>query len=423
MRSSFKGFYGASEDTIGRVYTSEDTTFIFDANILLTLYRCEEETRNRFFDVWEKIQNKCWFPYHVCLEYQRNRLKVIYDSQSDLEGIISTIDESLTKLKKEIMSGGSAVTISRYTILRADLDELFTTLIKTATEFSKNHILTRKENINFLESHDVIRDKIDALVEGRIGPAPTDQKDIENLNAEGKIRYEFKIGPGYEDIKKNDEKYSYSGIKYSSIYGDFYVWSQMLEYVDKNKGKNIVYVTNDVKSDFFYKVGGKIRGPNESLVTEMKGKGAAEFLLHNIHTFLHHANTHLNAKMDESTIDELSNASVTDISYTPSQIVNSDLHEHLATTSLNKMRIATIVQAMGRKHEDLLSELKEITEKEYNNISLSESLKLIDRKEVIEKEITHIESQLSTLIEVLEGDSSKFSVGDVWRKYFSKAIL
>ncbi|MCZ6132160.1 PIN-like domain-containing protein [Cronobacter sakazakii] len=423
MRGSFKGFYGASEDTIGKVYTSEDTTFIFDANILLTLYRCEEETRNRFFDVWEKIQNKCWFPYHVCLEYQRNRLKVIHDSQSDLEGITSTIDESLTKLKKEIMSGGSAVTISRYTILRADLDELFTTLIKTATDFSKNHILTRKENINFLESHDVIRDKIDALVEGRIGPAPTDQKDIEKLNAEGKIRYEFKIGPGYEDIKKNDEKYSYNGIRYSSIYGDFYVWSQILEYVDQNKGKNIVYVTNDVKSDFFYKVGGKIRGPNESLVTEMKGKGAAEFLLHNIHAFLHHANTHLNAKMDESTIDELSNASVTDISYTPSQIVNSDFHEHLAKTSINKMRLANIFRALGRKHEDLLSELKEITEKEYDGISVLENLKLIDKKEELEKQITQIENQLSIVIKELEGDPPKYSPGNIWRQYYSKDIV
>ncbi|KJL90137.1 hypothetical protein SS11_02600 [Klebsiella aerogenes] len=41
----------------------------------------------------------------------------------------------------------------------------------------------------------------------------------------------------------------------------------------------------------------------------MKKNGAAEFLLQNIDTFLHHANAHLGAGVEESVINELTNAS------------------------------------------------------------------------------------------------------------------
>ncbi|TCL46831.1 hypothetical protein EDC47_1121 [Raoultella planticola] len=100
MRNSFSGFYGISEDSIGTVFTSDNTIFIFDANILLTLYRCEEETRNRFFEIWGNIKEKCWFPHQVCLEYQRNRLKVVKDSRDALDKIPKKINNSISELRK-----------------------------------------------------------------------------------------------------------------------------------------------------------------------------------------------------------------------------------------------------------------------------------------------------------------------------------
>ncbi|MDI9279995.1 PIN-like domain-containing protein [Pantoea sp. EABMAA-21] len=90
---------------------------------------------------------------------------------------------------------------------------------------------------------------------------------------------------------------------------DLYVWKQILSFIKTAPGKNIVYVTNDAKSDFFYKIDGKVRGPNESLVSEAKDNGASEFILQNLNTFLHHANNHLHADVNEDAISELTNAS------------------------------------------------------------------------------------------------------------------
>ncbi|WP_182058204.1 PIN-like domain-containing protein [Pantoea sp. ME81] len=310
MRSSFSGFYGVSEETIANVFTSADTIFVFDANILLTLYRCEEDTRNRFFEIWEKIKDKCWFPHQVCLEYQRNRLKAVSDSREALGKIPSKINSSMAALRKEIFGNDFSSTIARYSNLRGELEELLLSLEKTADEFSKSHIEPRRKNIDFINNHDVIRDKIDELTDGKIGPAPADQNTVDALNKSGKTRYQYKIGPGYDDEKAKENKfYAYNGLNYDAQYGDYYVWSQVLDHVGSNPQRAVIYVTNDAKSDFFYKIDGQTRGPNESLITEMKNKGASEFLLQNIDTFLHHANNHLHANIGESAIDELASAS------------------------------------------------------------------------------------------------------------------
>ena len=311
MRNSFSGFYGISEDSIGTIFTSGNTIFIFDANILLTLYRCEEETRNRFFEIWENIKEQCWFPHQVCLEYQRNRLKVVKDSRDALEKIPKKIKASINELKTQVFDGEHNQTISRYSDLKGELNTIFSQIENIVSEFSENHIDVRKGNIDFLKNHDVIRDKIDNLTEGRIGSAPSEQKVIDDLNKSGKTRYKYKVGPGFDDsTDKKESFYSFDGINYDAEYGDYYVWSQILEYVGSKPGRNVVYVSNDAKSDFYYKIEGKIRGPNESLRTEIKKHGAAEFLLQNVDTFLHHANNHLNARIDEAVITELTNASV-----------------------------------------------------------------------------------------------------------------
>ncbi|ELY3740545.1 hypothetical protein SMX82_003969 [Cronobacter sakazakii] len=408
MRSSFKGFYGASEDSIGNVYTSEDTTFIFDANILLTLYRCEEDTRNRFFDIWENIKDKCWLPHHVCLEYQRNRLKTVSDSQVALGKIARKIDSSLELLKKEIKEGEYAGTISRYSNLRGEIDDLLEKIESAVSAFEESHILTRQANIDFLDKHDVIRDKIDRLTEGRIGSAPTEQTIIDELNKKGKVRYEYKVGPGYADAnEKRDDKYSFDGINYLGMYGDFYVWSQILEYVQNNKDKNIIYVTNDAKLDFFYKVAGMTRGPNESLKTEIMKAGAKNFLLQNIDSFLHHANSHLNARVDESSINELSNASV-DLATLNSKI---KWKTKVLSTFLNSMSGEfgiTLTPGVIKKYIDerggILDEIYLIDQKMEETQSVTETLDLLAKKGELEATLKKYDDALKALQNGLSED-------------------
>ncbi|BDI53750.1 MULTISPECIES: PIN-like domain-containing protein [unclassified Escherichia] len=406
MRNSFSGFYGISEDSIGTVFTSENTIFIFDANILLTLYRCEEETRNRFFEIWENIKERCWFPHQVCLEYQRNRLKVVKDSRDALEKIPKKIKASINELKKQVFDGEHNQTISRYSNLKGEIDILFTQIENIVNEFSENHIDARKCNIDFLKKHDVIRDQIDELTEGRIGSAPQEQSVIDALNKSGKIRYKYKIGPGFEDsVDKQSSFYSFDGINYDAEYGDYYVWSQILEYVSGKPGSNVVYVSNDAKSDFYYKIEGKIRGPNESLRSEIKKHGAAEFLLQNVDTFLHHAKNHLNARIDENVITELTNASETNVVDSLSiKYIKKRASTYLSETNrlnIDGMESVEQIYPVYSNYQEILNgynvELESISNVPLEELDRLQGAELMERRKHLKIKISNIKKLLDSL--------------------------
>ena len=149
MRNNFDGFYGINEGTVANIFTSNETVFIFDTNILLTLYRCEEETRNQFFTIWRKVKEQCWFPYHVCLEYQRNRLGVVKGSRDSLSSIHKKINSTIVSLQNELNDGTYSKTISRYSNLHGELDELFEKINNLVSEFGSNSINTRNDKIDF----------------------------------------------------------------------------------------------------------------------------------------------------------------------------------------------------------------------------------------------------------------------------------
>ena len=422
MRNQFSGFYGISEDAVGQVFTSEDTIFIFDTNILLTLYRCEEETRNQFFEIWGNIKEQCWFPHQVCLEYQRNRLKVVSDSRGDLGKIPKKMNSAIDELKTTIFGTDFNKTISRYSNLKGEIETVFSSLENMINTFSQNHIEPRKENIDFIQKHDVIRDDIDRLTEGRIGPAPMDQQDIDKLNKLGKIRYDHKVGPGYEDLAdKKDKFYSYNGINYHGLYGDFYVWNQVLDYVESNHGKNIVYVTNDAKSDFFFKIDGKIRGPNESLITEIKSKGATEFLLQNIDTFLHHANTYLNADVNESVIKELTNASN---GKTKNHKIASGLNEYEALEfrrnlisflddEPSKDMLYELYGDILDKINSITVEINELSSTDINTISLTKRNMLLSKKKSMMDAISIYRDLLAQLSNKISFEQEKEAIAQL----------
>lgn len=310
MKQQFAGFYGPSEQEIDSAYKDKNTLFIFDTNILLSLYRCEESTRLQFLEVWKNLKDQVWIPFNVCLEYQRNRLGVINSSRNSLKSISKALNNGIDNLFQEFEKTNTIIeTLSRYSNLRSELGELKDTLLKNISEFTLKSMESRRQNINFINSHDEIRDLIDELTTGCIGEEP-DQKFIDEVNKEGATRYKYLTGPGFADAKnKQNERFSFNGINFDAQFGDLYIWKQIVQKAKDPQYKNIIYVTNDEKEDFVYKINGKIRGPSESLVTEIKKEASIDiFLLNQIHSFLHHAVKSLNAKIDEPSITELSSA-------------------------------------------------------------------------------------------------------------------
>lgn len=312
MKDLFSGFYGTSEAETKTLWNNRKSVFVFDTNALLLLYRCERETREAFFSQWEKIRDRVFLPYHVCLEYQRNRLTAIKDHVLELKNAGIHIAQRVGDASNlSQFDDKQATTIRRYESLRGKVTELSDLLKSTVDEFVKDQIDSRIREADFLTNHDTVRDRISELAASRIGIAPT-QEIISRLESEGEERFKKQIPPGFEDAKtKGDQVFNYSGITYKRKYGDWFIWNEILSYTSENKPAAVIFVTNENKKDWLFETGGQTRGPLESLKTEVSDKGeGTHFLLYSSASFLFAANNHLKGKITSSkVIKELERAS------------------------------------------------------------------------------------------------------------------
>lgn len=411
MKDKFGGFYGPTEVDVDAAYKDSRTIIVFDTNILLSLYRCEESTRTQFLEVWRNLKDQVWIPFHVCLEYQRNRLTVIQGARSSLKNIDKALREKLDKIFNEF----SVDTLSRYSNLKNELGELKEELFEVVTRFSKGKLEIRRSSIDYINSHDELRDLIDELTEGRIGDEPT-QKEIDEINKDGQQRYKYLVGPGFADAKgKQNDRFAYNNINYDAQYSDLYVWRQIIDEIKGKQIKKVIYVTNDEKEDFYYKVNGKTRGPSESLVTEMKKDAGVDiFLLHKIDSFLHHAVKSLNAKIDEPSISELASAAGgTHIhigSLVTSPIVGA-VYSAMKQIFIDGGKNDSSFIDLIKEHDMIKLELQEFKEKEsfYNAMLTDENLDLDERKNILKKvgEFKAAQSFLSSKLEIINDEISK----------------
>lgn len=313
MKNLFGGFYGASEDETKAFWTSPDSVFVYDTNALLLLYRCERETREAFFSQWEKIRERVWLPYHVCLEYQRNRLTAIKDHVKELRNAGAHISSRVqTAADISDFDAKYAATIRRYDSLRGKVSELANELQGIVDKFVQEQIETRISEADFLTNHDTVRDRISDLIGERIGNPPN-EAEIKTLQELGEVRFAKQIPPGFEDAKtKKDDTFTFNRITYQRKFGDWFIWHEILTYASEKKPGALIFVTNDNKKDWLFETGGLIRGPLESLKTELAEKGeGTHFLLYSSASFLNAANAFLEGQATSpEIIKELERATV-----------------------------------------------------------------------------------------------------------------
>lgn len=199
MREKFKGFYDITADVEKDIFQSNKTLFVLDTNCFLNLYRCEEETKNDFIAVVNNIKDRLWFPFQVCLEYQRNRLGVISSSLNSLDKIKKEL--KLTTDKINNYCSGAENIKRKYHNLHAELCELKESIDTQIDSFINKNIESRKDKSDFITNSDSIRKWIDSISENKISNAFTQEK-INEINEDGDVRYKNKIGPGWKDGKK-----------------------------------------------------------------------------------------------------------------------------------------------------------------------------------------------------------------------------
>lgn len=302
MRSLFDQYYKYSDSELKDIW--KDAVFFIDANVLLNLYRYPKETSDDLLKIFKKIRKKLWIPFQAALEYQESRRSVIYEQVERFSEVKSVFEETVINLENKLLElqldkRHSSIEPSEFVEETRSLFESFGDRLDDL-ELSQS----KKYDNNDL------RDQIDAITEGRITKLPESQVQLDEIFEDGEKRYKNEIPPGFRDANKSknniDLIYEYKGLKIKRKFGDLLVWNQTIEKVNELKIKEVIFITDDTKEDWWWKKGGKTYGPHKSLIEEIKKKSTVErFWMYNSLGFVKNAEKYLGTKIKENTLDSV----------------------------------------------------------------------------------------------------------------------
>ncbi|MCY9339740.1 PIN domain-containing protein [Bacillus haynesii] len=235
---------GISDASVNIAKLIEDNyVIVCDTNVYLGLYRFSPDFANFALDCLRKIQAHIMIPYTVKIEYDKHyqalfkrRQGKIYNS---IEDTMNLIEKQQNKLKNSC-----ATLITRQfpgaDELQDKIDEKYDELKTMLTDyFEQRGVLTLIQENSW--TSDVVKEFVQKLIDDKQIMQDFTRDEIYKICEEGEKRYKKEIPPGYKDGKNKD------GIR---KYSDLILWKEVLQFA-KEKQRNIIFVTDDVKADWW----------------------------------------------------------------------------------------------------------------------------------------------------------------------------
>lgn len=298
MRDTFPGWYQPDEREVEATWKSG--LIVFDASAILNLYQYANDPRQEFFDVLESVRERLWLPHQAAMEFQRNRVKTIVNQV-----------KMIGPLKTKISNAGSALLgsledqklLNRMPIV--DTRDVRSEISQSVSKILDSLNQCEEQTIKLLDE-DTIRARIDGIFLERVGAQPQDQARLNTLHDDGKKRLGQRMPPGFSDEKKGDASYTCNGLHFYNKYGDYILWTQILEYVSSESIPSLIFVTDDEKEDWWQVAdlpGRRAFAPHPELVREFRelsNGGTLLFLTSD--SFLREARNRLALNISEATI-------------------------------------------------------------------------------------------------------------------------
>ncbi len=280
MKKTFREYHQYTDKEFKSLW--KNCLFVFDTNTLLNMYRYSRKTVDDYFKVLEKLKKKkqLWIPYQVGYEFYENRINVISEYEKSYDEML----EILECTKKDIENK-----YKDHPFL--DLKDINTRITKGLSSAEVAIKQAKDNHPNWLVKDDVL-EKINILFDGSLG-AEYSKEEIDKIKKEGVTRYSNKTPPGFKDIKKDDSK----------KYGDLILWFQIIDKAKESK-KPIIFISGDVKEDWWLEKNGKRLMPLPQLKKELCEKADVDFHIYTADRFLKLSESDEN-KIDEKTIKEV----------------------------------------------------------------------------------------------------------------------
>jgi len=292
MKEEFSEFYSPTEQEFRDLWSN--CKFVFDANVLLDLYRYSPKASEELIGILKKLSDsdKLWIPHQVALEYNKNRLDVIIKEKSKIDPIRGLIDNRISELKKDLKKEDRARKNTHSASIVSALEKIIDESSKKIKDELEKEIKKRPD----LLKNDDIRETLSELLKGKIG-APYPQEKLEDIYKVCQSRYDLRIPPGYKDAEKKEGR---------AKYGDAILWLQIIDYA-KDKRSPIIFVTRDDKVDWWnpQKESENDKQPDYDLIGEFTSKVEYPFYMYTTDRFLYWAEKEIGAKISKETIEEI----------------------------------------------------------------------------------------------------------------------
>ena len=280
MEDKLRGYIPYKDKDYKKIW--KNAYIVVDTNVILNFYRYSDTTREELWKILEILKERLWMPYQVGFEYCKNR-----------ENVIDKVQKSFTKIEEEFSKQTETLKNKLQAVDKKDIkckDTIISIMNKATEKVIKMIEDERKQQHNF-EKKDSVLDKVSELFKGKCSENESEEK-LKEIKLEANRRGENKIPPGYLDYKKEEN------------HGDYYIFYSLIQKAKKDK-KDIIFITDDDKEDWYLKKEGKIKSGRPELLQEFYIKTQQLIFICTTDTFLKSYNQYCSGSASEETIEEI----------------------------------------------------------------------------------------------------------------------
>ena len=221
--------------------------------------------------ILEKQRDRVWIPYQVGLEFQKNRLPIV----SGIRGAFDKIRKSTETARSSL--NGAIDELKRHPTLEA---ESLRAIVDEMVQKVVHHIdLAQAAGSRQLPASDLddpIWARVTEALHERVGDSPTPEA-LDAAHKEAQRRIDAEEPPGYKDRDK----------PVPQRYGDYLVWSQILEHAGPHG--SVIFVTGDRKDDWWRRHEGRHLGARVELLDEFYSRSSGTLVFYAPDEFLRYA--------------------------------------------------------------------------------------------------------------------------------------
>lgn len=228
---------------IKQLLEDDNSIIVLDTNVLLNIYRYSPEFSEFALNCLKAVKNYVVLPATVRLEYGKHCRAAFAKMQERVKNASQDTSKQIQRAKTKILATCDNLERLQF----SDVEELREGLSQKidALQNFLNDFFCERNSLNLISRFWKDKDYLMSLVgewdeSDRIMPSLS-QEDIYLWCEEGEKRYKKEIPPGFKDENNKD------GIR---KYSDLILWKEILRFA-KNEEKNVVFVTDDVKSDWW----------------------------------------------------------------------------------------------------------------------------------------------------------------------------